>query len=227
MKLLPWIVPLLVAAGCGDTAGGRGDDMGIADGDMAHGTVGDMSVGRDGPDGSGSVVDGGNDAGGMNGDDLGKDGGADMAPMPVYKVQSGNYTVSDLVQLSDACGDKLSTMGPNAFATVAVFNDGAGTLKLGDLRTPTGAYPQYDPQGYSQGAGWFVDLYHGTTTLATTVSTDGAGTCRFGLSRTNVVTVTADNRLDIDFTETQTSHAAGCLPVNVDCTSHYTYTLSR
>jgi len=223
MKALRWIAPLVVVVGCGDRVGGRGDDMAAVDGDMADRASGDMSVGTDG---SGSVVDlstngadSGNDIGGMDRDD--------MARMPIYKVQSGTYTVSHLVQLSDACGESLSTTGPSPFATVAVFNDGHGGLTLGDLRTPTGAYPQYDPQAYSQGEGNFVDLYHGTTTMATTVRADSAGSCQYGLSRTNVVTVTADNRLDIDFAETQTSHTTGCTPVDVDCTSRYTYTLSK
>jgi hypothetical protein len=220
MKRVIWLLPLLIAMGCDDTTGGGSNDLSAGAVDMTA-TPADMRPGRDAGVGP---VDGGPTDGGD--EDAGEAEGPDMRPMPVYKVQSADYTVSDLVAISDGCGENLSTTGATPFATLAVYNSGAGVLRLGNLRTPFGSYPQYDPEGYTQGAGNFVDLYNGTTTLSTTVKTDAAGTCQFALSRTNVVKVTGDNRLSVDFTEVQTSHGAGCVPVNVDCTSHYSYRLA-
>jgi len=157
------------------------------------------------------------------GDDRTGGGNDDMA-MAVFKVQSGTYAVSNLVSVEDSCMQGLT---PSNYTTLQVTNDGSGNLSLGDLHTPTGAVPQYNPQAYSQGTGTFSDLYHATTTMTTHVTATTDGTCTYDLTRTNTVTVTANNTLNIDFTQARSNVASACDPVNTSCTSHYTYTVTK
>jgi hypothetical protein len=166
---------------------------------------------------------GGDDTTGGSEDMAGGGGAGDMA-MPVYKVQSGTYAVSAIVSVEDSCMQGLTSSN---FTTLQVTNDGAGNLSLGDLRTPTSSVPQYDPQAYSQGTGMFTDLYHATTTMTTHVTATTDGTCTYDLTRTNVVTVKADNTLGIDFMQARSNVASACTPVNTSCTSHYTYTVTK
>jgi hypothetical protein len=151
--------------------------------------------------------------------------GPDLAMAPVFKVQSGTYAVSSLTKVSDSCMQNLTDPN-NPFTMITVTNDGMGNLSLGDVHTPSGNYPQYNPQAYSQGTGKFLDLYHATTTMMTMVTADSGG-CTYSLSRTNTVTVVADNTLNISYMQTQTNHTSVCSPVTVDCTSSYTYTATK
>jgi uncharacterized membrane protein len=150
----------------------------------------------------------------------------DMA-MKVFKVVSGTYNVSNLTAGSDGCMLGLSTTGTNPFATLPVVNDGMGNLKLGTMRGPSDPPPTYNPAAYSQGSGMFSDSYHATTTMTTMVTADTSAACTYNMTRTNTVTVTGDNKMDISFTHMTSSRTAGCIPdVGASCTSTYTYTLS-
>jgi len=163
---------------------------------------------------------------GCGGEDDTSIGDVDMA-MKVFKVQSGTYNVSNLVQVSDACMLGLSTTGTNPFATLPVVNDGMGNLKLGTMRGPADSPPTYNPAAYSQGSGMFSDSFHATTTMTTMVTADTSGACTYNMTRTNTVTVTADNKLDVSFSHMTSSRTAGCIPdVGTSCSSSYTYTLS-
>ena len=157
---------------------------------------------------------------GCGGTDVGDDSFiADDMAMQVYKVQSGTYSVSKLTKVSDACMKNLDDP-QNPFSSLAVTNDGHGKLSLGS----TNVSYLSDPTLYSQGTGMFSDSYHVTTSLDADADATG---CMFHLARMNDVTVTADNTLDVNFTETQTNHSGTCTTgVTTDCTSNWTFTLS-
>ncbi len=144
-------------------------------------------------------------------------GGEDMS-MQVFRVQGGSYSVSMLTKVSDACMKNLDDPN-NPFTALAVTNDGHGTLSLGS----TNVSYLSDPTLYSQGTGMFTDSYHVTTKLDAQANFSG---CMTHLVRTNVVTVSADNTLQVQFTESQTMHAGTCTVVATDCTSQWNYTLS-
>jgi len=147
----------------------------------------------------------------------------DMA-MQIFRVQSGTYGVSNIVKVSDSC---LQNLTAGNFTTLAVTNDGMGNLSLGDRHTPDGPVPQYDPAAYSQGTGTFSDAYHATTTMSVKFTADVSATCTYNLTRTNTVTVTAENTLNIAYMQSQTNHLPDCQPVTEDCTSSYTFTLTK
>jgi hypothetical protein len=143
----------------------------------------------------------------------------DMA-MTVFKVQSGSYAVSNLTKVNDACMIDLAGSG---FTSIMVTNDGMGNLKLGSLRGPTDNPPAFNPAGYTNGEGTFTDSYHATTTLTTMVKADTSGSCTYNLTRTNMVTVTANNKLHVEFKEDESNISAGCGFTGTTCTSQYTY----
>lgn len=150
----------------------------------------------------------------------------DMA-MALFKVQSGSYNVSNIVKVSDGCMMGLEMAG--TFTSIQVTNDGQGHLSLGTMCMSTGNPPTCNPAVYSNGQGMFTDSYHATTTATTMVTADSGGVCTYNRTRNNSVTVTANNTLQIDFTNSDTTIAAGCTlpPPNPNtCTSHYTYTAS-
>lgn len=149
---------------------------------------------------------------------------ADMA-MKIFKVVSGAYNVSNIMKISDGCMMGLEKAG--VFTMIQVTNDGSGNLSLGGMCPATGGPPTCNPPGYLNGTGTFTDSYHATTMVTTMVTADSAGACTYNRTRTNMVTVTADNTLQIDFTNAASNIAAGCQvppPNPSSCTSHYTYT---
>jgi hypothetical protein len=93
---------------------------------------------------------------------------------------------------------------------------------------PTDVAPSYNPAQYTNGTGMFSDSYHATTTMSTMVTADSAGACTYNLMRQNVVTVTGDNKLHIEFTNNVTNALAACAPTPPagSCTSTYTYDAS-
>ena len=148
--------------------------------------------------------------------------GADLA-LPIYKVVSGMYNVSNIVAVSDACMMQLTT---TSFPAINVDNDGMGNLKLGSMRGPTDNPPSYNPAAYTNGVGTFSDVIHATTTMTTMVTADSGGVCTYNLTRTNQVTVTGPNKLHIDFTNMASNIASGCTSppaTPTSCTSHFTY----
>ncbi len=140
----------------------------------------------------------------------------DMA-MAIFKVQSGSYSVSNLVAVgTDTCMQNLDSTN---FTTLGVTNDGHGTLSLGSNNV---SYLM-DPTLYSQGTGMFSDSYHVTTSLNAPANATG---CMYQLMRTDMVTVTADNTLDVKYMQSQTMHMGTCTVVTTDCTSAYNFTLT-
>jgi len=161
-------------------------------------------------------------AGCGGGDDTTTGGGDDMA-MVVYKIQSGGYTVSALAKGADGCMMALETAGVGFEGSkVNVANNGNGALDLGSLKGPSDGY---NPQVYSQGSGTFSDLDHETTTMTTHVT--ASSTCEYDLQRDNVVTVTGNNKMHIEFTNKATNVLAACsVPPSPSCTSTYSYDLA-
>ncbi len=157
---------------------------------------------------------------GCGGDDTSLTGGGDMA-MQLFKVQSGSYTVSNVTKVSDACMLGLEQAG--AFPSIQVTNDGHGNLSLGAMCNATGNPPTCSPAVYSNGQGTFSDSYHATVMATTTVTADTAGKCTYSRTRTNMVTVTADNKLHVQFQEDESNIATGCGLSFTTCTSQYTY----
>ncbi len=140
----------------------------------------------------------------------------DMA-MQVFKVQSKTYNVANLTKVgTDTCMQNLDATN---FTTIAVLNDGHGTLSLGSNNRPD--FP--DPALYSQGSGMFTDSYHVTTKVETDVNSSG---CMYHLVRTSAITVTGDNMLNVVYMQAQTKHMGTCTVVAVDCTSAYNYSIS-
>ena len=151
---------------------------------------------------------------------------ADMA-MQIFKVQSGAYNVSNIMKVSDGCMMGLEMAG--VFTSIQVTNDGNGNLSLGTQCMTTGNPPTCNPAVFSNGQGMFTDSYHATVMATTMVTADSGGVCTYNRTRTSMVTVTANNTLNIDFTNADSNIATGCSapPANPStCTSHYTYTAS-
>jgi hypothetical protein len=141
---------------------------------------------------------------------------SDMA-MQIFRIQSGSYSVSNLAaQGTDSCMQNLTSTN---FTTLGVTNDGQGHLSLGSNNS---SYLS-DPTLYTQGTGTFTDSYHVTTMLTDNANSAG---CMYHLVRSDTVTVTADNTLNVQYTQTQTAHTGTCTVVAVDCTSAYNFTLN-
>lgn len=139
----------------------------------------------------------------------------DMA-MQVFKVVSGTYAVSNLMSAgTDTCMQNLDSSN---FTTLGVVNDGMGHLSLGSNNV---SYLS-DSTLYSQGTGMFTDSYHVTTSLDAQADASG---CMYHLVRNDMVTVTADNTLQVMYKQTQTMHTGTCTVVATDCTSQYNFTL--
>jgi hypothetical protein len=159
-------------------------------------------------------------AGCGGGDDTTTVSTADMAT-PLFKVVSGTYTVSNVTKVSDACMLGLEAAG--AFTMLQVTNDGNGHLTLGAQCMSTGNPPTCNPAVAQNGTGMFTDSFHVTTTATTTVTADSTGSCTYGRTRTNMVTVTDNNKLHIAFQEDESSISAGCGFTGTSCTSTYTF----
>jgi hypothetical protein len=149
------------------------------------------------------------------GDDTTTVAAADLS-MPVFKVVSGSYNVSMLTSAgTDTCMQNLDSTN---FTSLGVVNDGNGHLSL--VSNNSSYLP--DASLYTQGTGMFTDSYHVTTHLEADANSAG---CMYHLVRNDVVTVTADNTLSVQYMQTQTAHMGTCTVVATDCTSAYNFTL--
>jgi hypothetical protein len=164
-------------------------------------------------------------AGCGGGDDTTTGGGNEDMAMQVFKVQSGSYMIKNLTKVSDACGLALenpATVPP--FTSVQVTNNGQGHLSLGTMCMSSGNPPTCTPAVYSLGEGDFTSSYNVTTMATTNVSYDASGGCKADRTRTNVVTVTANNSLHIEFTEDESNiTTTGCGVTFTTCQSKYTF----
>ena len=133
---------------------------------------------------------------------------ADMASSPdqtiqLFKIQSGDYTVTSLTNENDACKIDDGTIKGSKFT---VTNDGQGNIMI---------------KGFGSG---MVSFNMGD--IMTSGNTT-AGTCSYMYSTKSHVTVTADNTLSVDYTEDDKGHSTSCMPVNVDCHSSWTMVLVK
>jgi len=157
-------------------------------------------------------------AGCGGGDDTGTTD-VDMA-MAVFKVVSGPYAVSSVTKVSDGCQLGLES----GFTSIQVTNNGQGHLSLGTQCMSSGALPNCNPAVFSNGEGDFTDSFHVTTTATTVVSADAPAGCTYTRTRTNVVTVTANNSLHVEFTEDESNiNQTACGFNMATCQSKYTF----
>ena len=124
-------------------------------------------------------------------------------------LRSGTYAVSNL--RNDGADGCMQNLTPANFTSLAVTNDGMGTLGLGE--------PGLQPLSF--GTGKFVDGTHGQATLAGTTSD---GSCTFYLMRTSDVTLTADDTLEVRYRESESNQTGTCAIYTV-CNSAYDFTL--
>jgi len=156
--------------------------------------------------------------GGVGADDTTTVAAADLS-MPVFKVGQRHVQRVDADKVgTDSCMQNLDTANP-PFATLQVTNDGQGHLSLGSTNVSYLSNPAF----YSQGTGMFSDSYHVTTHLDDPNA--NATCCMFHLVRDDMVTVSADNTLNVQYTQSQTGHMGTCTVVATDCTSAYNFTL--
>jgi hypothetical protein len=138
-------------------------------------------------------------------------------------LQSGMYTVSKIVKVSDGCNLGLES----GFGPVLVTNTGT-MLSVGNACNMTGTIPTCNPAGYLEGTGTYTDSSHATLTLNTMVTL--ADSCTYTKMVTSKATFTGMNKLSLDFTDTESGYSAMC---TVDekgttdpCTSEYTFDLA-
>ena len=153
--------------------------------------------------------------------------GADLAGA---HLQSGTYTVSNIVKISDGCGLVFEGDTANsipALATLQVTNTGA-MLSLGTMFNSTTA-TAWNPPGYSAGTGSYTDATHATLMATATVTLPDS--CTYDTTRTTMATFTGMNMLSVDFTDTESNYdattcASDMPPMTPPCTSHYTFDLA-
>ena len=161
-------------------------------------------------------------AGCGGGDDTSVTTTGDMA-MTVFKVVSGSYTVKNVTKVSDACMLALET----GFTSLQVTNNGMGHLALGTMCMSTGNPPTCNPAVYTNGEGDFTSSYNVTATATTTVTADSPPGCTYSRTRTNVVTVTGNNALHVEFTEDESNiNTTACGFSSATCQSKYTFDAS-
>jgi hypothetical protein len=170
----------------------------------------------------GDTTDGGAGSGGSGGG--GGSGGSAGNDLAGAHLQSGTYTVSNVVKVSDDC--KL-TLEDGTFTSTQVVNTQTA-LSIGKKYDNT-TDPIWNPAGYGLGSGPYTTSSTATLTVSThsKITDDG---CEFDLVRTTNVTFTGNNAVSVDFTDTETNHSAMCTVANgeptTNCTSHYTFDLS-
>lgn len=173
--------------------------------DSSDDTVGDGGP-RDGGnrDASTSVSDGGLDSGQSG------------------SLQPGTYSFSNITKITDGC--ELALEDPQFPPDpIPLLNTGI-MISLGTLRSST-TNPSFTPSGYALGSG----PYATSTTANLTVSarSEDQDGCDFNVQRTTNITYTGNNTISVDYTNHETNHTTECDAPTDDCTSHYTFTLTR
>lgn len=138
-------------------------------------------------------------------------------------LQSGMYTVSNIMKVSDGCNLGLEA----GFGPVLVTNTGT-MLSVGNACNMTGTIPTCNPSGYLEGTGTYTDSTHATLTLNTMVTlADG---CTYTKMVTSMATFTGMNKLSLDFTDNESGYGTMCVAADKGatdpCTSHYTFDLA-
>lgn len=169
--------------------------------DSSDDEVGDGAVradaGRDG-----SVADGG-------GIDSGQQSGL---------LQPGTYALSNIVRIQDGCE---LTLEDGTQPPLPLDNTGA-TFSLGNRYDSTTS-PSFDPPGFALGSGPYATSTTANLTVNARVNVGGG--CQFNVVRTTKMTYTGNNMISVDYTNVETNHTAAC-DID-DCTSHYTFNMSR
>jgi hypothetical protein len=150
-------------------------------------------------------------------DDLGETPGADMT-FVAFKLDSGTYKNATVTVGTDDCMLKLEDPAGQfvgQFAAPLTVNHTNGMVTFGNQST------SFNPPQPSQGSG-VIDNNVGTLTAQGTFM--ATANCTFNLTRTNMVTVTADNQFMSAFKDVRTSIAGQNCQLPVDCTSTYTLT---
>lgn len=148
-------------------------------------------------------------------------GGGDLA---LFKIESGSYTVANLVDGGDGCAVGLTAAN---FTTLTVRNDGQGDLNLGDFRSTSGALPHFEPGAYSAGSGHFSDSTHGMTLLQTHVTaSDDPTPCSYDETLTTTLTVTGSDQLHVVLNHRDSDISACTTPPGSSCTSSFTFDLT-
>lgn len=141
------------------------------------------------------------------------------------RLQSGTYSVSNVVELEDECQLQLDD---GTFTSTELVNTGT-ELSIGRRYDET-TDPSWTPAGYGLGSGPYTTSTTATLTTSTHVRIAADG-CEFDVERTTLVTFTGENSVSVDYTDDETNHNERCrassgLPTE-DCTSHYTFDLVR
>jgi hypothetical protein len=160
---------------------------------------------------------------GCGGDGTTDDGGTgdDLAGT---KLQSGTYTASNIVKMTDGCG---FTLEDGTFTTTQVTNV-QNMLSVGKKYDDT-TNPIWNPAGYGEGSGPYTTPTTATLTVTTHAKITDDG-CEFDVARSSDIVFVGNNAITVDFTAAETNHNTKCLVANgeviTDCTSHYTFKLS-
>lgn len=135
------------------------------------------------------------------------DGGTSDMAVVLYKLVSGDYTVTKLTDKMDGCMID-DPMDPVLGAKFPVINDGQGNVEL---------------QGWGKGQ---VLFNKGTLKLMGTYGP--VNMCTYMYDVTVDVTVTADNTFTGKYKESHTGRTADCFPkVGATCTSSWTMELKK
>lgn len=134
-----------------------------------------------------------------------------------HTIDNGDYTLSAATNINDGCNVDPNGASPIQGTKQAITYDAAtGKLSIGaNAGTPPAP---------SNGEGFLSDN-KGTLLRENTV--DAGGGCTFTRHVENAVTVTGDNALSSNYTRTDTNHTAACVDQTTDCTTTWSYTLTK
>jgi hypothetical protein len=142
------------------------------------------------------------------------------------RLQSGTYSASNIVKLSDDC--KLA-LEDGSFMTTELINTQT-ELSIGKKYDST-TDPMWTPAGYGLGTGPYTTATTATLNVNNVhvkITDDG---CEYDVTRVTKVTFTGDNAVSIDYTDTETNQNAKCTAAlgypTSTCTSHYTFDLKK
>lgn len=171
---------------------------------------------------------------GCGGTGTGDDGGTDTQDMTLklFKLQSGQYTVTSLTLGNDACMvNPNDTANPTIGVPFALANDGNGNISLGSFGgTPSEASNGSSCPGNPANAACatassplpFSDNM-GTLVRDNTID-DGAG-CSEHRHVENLLSLTADNTFTSSYTRKDSQHS-GCT-ITADCTTTWTWSFTK
>ncbi|MEO6950766.1 MAG: hypothetical protein ABI321_03055 [Polyangia bacterium] len=157
---------------------------------------------------------------------------ADMT-LQLYKLQSGQYTVTSLTVGNDGCMvNPNDPLNPTIGIDLTLTNDGAGNIGLGKV----GGTPP-EPSNGASCPGNPANPACATATMSPIPFSDNQGTlvrdndiddgngCTEHRHVENLLQLTADNTFTSSYTNTDSKHV-GC-SIKVDCTTTYTWSFTK